>query len=117
MTSKLVKLQKKITETVLHNEKRMLQQHSKGSTTLLSDRDKEIIKRSMLGTFHERFNVKDFEVQFSKIRSVFSDSKILHGVQPYLLYFNLPKNIIQHMQRPERLVLRHQSTQSMSTEE
>lgn len=58
---KLLKLQKKISETVLQNEKRMLQQHSKDSTMMLQERDKEIIRRSLLGVFHERFNPKEFE--------------------------------------------------------
>lgn len=85
----------------------MLQMHSKNdSSTLLSERDKEIIHRSMLGVFHERFNPKDFAVQFQTMSNVFSDSNILSGVQPYLLYFNLPKSIISHMHKPERLVLK-----------
>ena len=74
----------------------------------MSERDKEIISRSMLGVFHERFNPKEFEIQFNKIRNIFSTSNILSGVQPYLLYFNLPKSIISHMHRPERLVLKNE---------
>ena len=91
---------------MLQNEKRMLQMHGKDSTSLLGERDKEIITRSMLGVFHERFSPKEFEDQFREIRNVFEGSNILSGVQPYLLYFNLPKSIIQHMHRPERLVLK-----------
>lgn len=109
VASKLLKLQKKISDTVLQNEKRFLQAYSKRGS-LMSERDKEIINRSMLGVFHERFNADEFRDQFREIRNIFAESNILSGVQPYLLYFNLPQTIIDHLHRPERLVLKSQAT-------
>lgn len=72
----------------------------------MTDRDKKIIHSSLMGTFYHRFNERKLSKQpLNKIKNLFRESNILSGVQPYLLYFNMPERIIDAELIPERLTL------------
>jgi len=72
----------------------------------MSDRDKKIIHSSLMGTYYHLFNERKLQKQpLNKIKNAFLESNILTGIQPYLLYFNLPERILDAELLPERLVI------------
>lgn len=57
-----------------------------------------IFSESVLGHFCDKFKEDFFRANKSDMLDVFRESRILNGVQAYLLYLNLPDTIIQFKQ-------------------
>ena len=69
-----------------------------------NSRDMDIIWNSVLGTFNQTFDAEQFRGEEGKLKKIFRDSDILTGIQPWILYFNMPQSLIDHRLLPKRLV-------------
>ena len=60
---------------------------------------------SLFGTFYQRFNADQFKSpkRGKQLSKIFNKSAILTGIQPQLLYFNLPEDLTKDLQKPKRL--------------
>lgn len=98
---KLQKLHEKIHRHIEENE-------LKFTRSRMTDRDKRIIHSSPMGTYYHRFNERKLsKLPLNKFKNLFHESNILSGVQPYLLYFNMPDRIIDAELLPERLIIQN----------
>ena len=53
-------------------------------------RDMGIVWNSVLGTFNKTFDGEDFIGEERSLKKIFKNSEILSGIQPWIMYFNLP---------------------------
>jgi hypothetical protein len=60
---------------------------------------------SLLGMFYQRFNPDSFKTpkRAKQLSTIFNKSQILTGIEPQLLYLNLPQELTKDLQRPKRL--------------
>ena len=65
-----------------------------------NSRDMGIIKNSLLGTFNNTFDIDEFRTEARKLKRMFEGSDILSGIQPWILYFNMPEALVSHRLRP-----------------
>ena len=49
-----------------------------------------IVWNSVLGTFNKTFDGEEFRGEEKRLKKIFKDSDILTGIQPWIMYFNLP---------------------------
>ena len=99
---KLEKAQNKIQTMIRVNKRQMLDAaHAESGP---NNRDMGIIWNSVLGTFNKTFDMEEFRGEEKKLKKIFRDSDILTGMQPWILYFNMPQSLIDHRLLPKRLV-------------
>ena len=60
------------------------------SDTSPNTRDMGIVWNSVLGTFNKTFDGEEFRGEEKRLKKIFKDSDILTGIQPWIMYFNLP---------------------------
>ena len=99
---KLQKTRDKIREMVGARTAQVLD--AAGRENVPNSRDMDIIWHSVLGTFSRTFDMDTFRGEERRLKQTFRDSEILSGIQPWLLYFNLPEALIDHRLVPQRLL-------------
>ena len=99
---KLQKTQDKIQKMISQKKRQVLDSALDESGP--NSRDMDIIWNSVLGTFNQTFDAEQFRGEEGRLKKIFRDSDILTGIQPWLLYFNMPQSLIDHRLLPKRLV-------------